>query len=315
MIDYQQIWNQEIHSFSAYLKLERNLSDYSVEAYRNDIQKLQEFLLDIKQIQRLPYNVKSKDIQDFMAYLYEIGINARSQARILSGIKAFFKYLLQNEAISSNPASMIATPKFTRHLPEVLSVEEIDKMIDAIDLSKKEGQRNRAIIETLYSCGLRVSELVNLRLSNLFFPEGFIKVTGKGNRQRLVPISQRAIAEITLYLEGYRNNMPIDPECSDIVFLNRRGCKLTRNMVFLIIKDAAKRAGIKKNISPHTLRHSFATHLIDGGADLRSVQQMLGHQSILTTEIYTHISKEHLRETLLLYHPHSPANRQRKRND
>ncbi len=315
MIDYQQIWNQEIHSFSAYLKLERNLSDYSVEAYRNDIQKLQEFLLDIKQIQRLPYNVKSKDIQDFMAYLYEIDINARSQARILSGIKAFFKYLLQNEAISSNPASMIATPKFTRHLPEVLSVEEIDKMIDAIDLSKKEGQRNRAIIETLYSCGLRVSELVNLRLSNLFFPEGFIKVTGKGNRQRLVPISQRAIAEITLYLEGYRNNMPIDPECSDIVFLNRRGCKLTRNMVFLIIKDAAKRAGIKKNISPHTLRHSFATHLIDGGADLRSVQQMLGHQSILTTEIYTHISKEHLRETLLLYHPHSPANRQRKRND
>ncbi len=315
MIDYQQIWNQEIHAFSAYLKLERNLSDYSVEAYRSDIQKLQEFILDIKQTQRLPYNVKSKDIQDFMAYLYEMGINARSQARILSGIKAFFKYLLQNDAISANPASMIATPKFTRHLPEVLSVEEIDKMIDAIDLSKKEGQRNRAIIETLYSCGLRVSELVNLRLSNLFFPEGFIKVTGKGNRQRLVPISQRAIAEITLYLEGYRNNMPIDPECSDIVFLNRRGCKLTRNMVFLIIKDAAKRAGIKKNISPHTLRHSFATHLIDGGADLRSVQQMLGHQSILTTEIYTHISKEHLRETLLLYHPHSPVNRQRKKND
>ena len=300
-----QIWNDEIANYKVFLKLEKNLSPNSIQAYLNDISKLQDFLLNIENKSLTPYDVQMQDIQRFLGYLYDLGLNERSQARILSGIKAFYKYLILTGAIDKNPTTLLEAPKFAKKLPQVLSVQEIDQLINAIDLTKPEGQRNRAIIETLYSCGLRVSELVNLRISNLFLDENFIKVTGKGNKQRLVPISNRAIYEITLYIENYRNNLNISPEFRDILFLNRNGRQLTRNMIFLIIKQAAKQAGIKKNISPHTLRHSFATHLIEGGADLRSVQQMLGHESIITTEIYTHLSKEYLKDTIIKYHPHA----------
>ncbi len=298
-----QKWDDEITNYKAFLKIEKNLSDNSIQAYLNDINKLKEFLLQIENSQITPYNVNPQQIQRFLNYLYDLGINERSQARILSGIKAFFKYLVISRAIDQNPAALIETPKFPKKLPQVLTIEEIDQLINAIDLSKPEGQRNRAIIETLYSCGLRVSELINLRISNLYFDDNFIKVIGKGNKERLVPISNRAINEIILYMQNYRKNLNIDPQFTDILFLNRRGKQLTRNMVFLIIKQAAKDAGINKNISPHTLRHSFATHLVEGGADLRSVQQMLGHQSIITTEIYTHLSKEYLKQTIIQYHP------------
>ncbi len=300
-----QIWNDEITNYKAFLKIEKNLSDNSIQAYLNDINKLKEFLLHIEKTPITPYQVSSQQIQRFLNYLYDLGINERSQARILSGIKAFFKYLVISRAIDQNPAALIETPKFPKKLPQVLTIEEIDQLINAIDLTKPEGQRNRAIIETLYSCGLRVSELINLRISNLYFDDNFIKVTGKGNKERLVPISNRAINEINLYMQNYRKNLNIDPRFTDILFLNRRGKQLTRNMVFLIIKQAAQNAGINKNISPHTLRHSFATHLVEGGADLRSVQQMLGHQSIITTEIYTHLSKEYLKQTIINYHPHA----------
>ncbi len=300
-----QIWNDEIANYKVFLKLEKNLSPNSIQAYLNDISKLKDFLINIENKNITPYDVQMQDIQRFLGYLYDLGLNERSQARIISGIKAFYKYLILSGAIEKNPTSLLEAPKFAKKLPQVLTVQEIDQLINAIDLTKPEGQRNRAIIETLYSCGLRVSELVNLKISNLFFDENFIKVTGKGNKQRLVPISNRAIYEITLYIENYRNNLNISPEFRDILFLNRNGRKLTRNMIFLIIKQTAKQAGIKKNISPHTLRHSFATHLIEGGADLRSVQQMLGHESIITTEIYTHLSKEYLKDTIIKYHPHA----------
>ncbi len=301
----EQIWNDEIKEYLLFLKLEKNLSQNSIDAYLNDIGKFKEYLLHIERKNIRPYEVQMQDIVNFLGYLYDLGINERSQARILSGIRSFFKFLVINGAIEQNPANLIETPKFPKKLPQVLTVDEIDRLINAVDLEKPEGQRNRAIIETLYSCGLRVSELVNLRVSNLYFDDGFIKVTGKGNKERLVPVSYRAIAEISLYIQNYRSTLNIPGQYRDILFLNRRGKQLTRNMVFLIIKEAARRAGIEKNISPHTLRHSFATHLIEGGADLRSVQQMLGHESIITTEIYTHLSKEYLRETIMTYHPHA----------
>ncbi len=299
------IWDERLRGFKAYLKLERSLSDNSIDAYLNDTEKLKEFVCNISKSGVEPEQVDMDLLQEFFGYLYKLGINERSQARILSGIKAFYKYLLLNDMIDKNPTALFETPRFPKKLPEVLTVEEIDKLIDAIDLSKPEGHRNRAMIETLYSCGLRVSELVNLKVSGLFFDEGFIKITGKGNKERLVPIGKRAIKEINLYIESYRNALTIHPDYSDILFLNRRGKQLTRNMVFLIIKDLAQKAGIHKNISPHTLRHSFATHLIEGGADLRSVQQMLGHESIITTQIYTHLTAEYLRDVILSYHPHS----------
>ncbi len=307
MVDPEKIWNDELNSFRIFLKFEKNLAYNSIKAYLQDVSRLMQYFLDIEQKKISPYEVHMEDIQRFLTYLYEMGVSERTQARMLSGIKGFYKYLINTDAMAHNPTILLESPKFQRKLPQVLNVEEIDMIINSFDLAKKHGQRNRAIVETLYSCGLRVSELVNLRISDLFFDEGFVRVTGKGNKQRLVPISGRAIDEITTYLTDYRPLYPINPKYSDIIFLNNRGEKLTRNMVFIIIKKAAAQAGIQKKISPHTLRHSFATHLIDGGADLRSVQQMLGHESILTTEIYTHISKEHLRETLLLYHPHSRA--------
>jgi integrase/recombinase XerD len=232
-------------------------------------------------------------------------LNARSQARIISGIRAFFKYLLLENIITKDPSELLESPKVGRRLPEILSVSEIDRMISALDQSTNEGLRNKAILEVLYGCGLRVSELVNLRLSNLYFGPGFIKITGKGNKERLVPIGEITIKYVSLYLDNVRNHLSISRDSADIVFLNRHGKKLSRVMIFNIIKDLAIKTGIHKNISPHTFRHSFATHLVEGGADLRAVQEMLGHESITTTEIYTHLDREYLRDTILSFHPRS----------
>jgi len=295
-------WNTAIKEFKNYLKLERSLSGNSVMAYESDIQKFVSYL-EIKKSNLLPIQAGINDFKDFIEWINSLGLSARSQARIISGLKAFYKFLLMEDLIDTDPTKLLESPKLGRKLPEVLSIEEIDEVISAIDLSLPEGQRNKAIIETLYSCGLRVSELINLRITNLFFDEGFIKVVGKGSKERLVPIGQKAIREITLYFQ-YRNLMPnIDKTSENIVFLNRRGKQLTRVMIFTIIKTLAEKAQIKKNISPHTFRHSFATHLIDGGADLRAVQEMLGHESILTTEIYTHIDREYLRDAIIQFHP------------
>lgn len=304
MISVEKIWYDEINSFRLFLKLEKNLAKNSIKAYLQDLARFKQYFIEIKKKNLSPYQIKMQDIQEFILFLYELGISESSQARMLSAIKNFYKYLVNTEAMAQNPTLLIETPKLERKIPEVLSIEEIDKLIESIDLNTKHGQRNRAIIETLYSCGLRVSELVNLKISNLYFEDGFVLITGKGNKQRFVPISNKAMTEINKYLKHYRPTYPLKHEYTDIVFLNNRGEKMTRVMIFLIIKKAANKAGITKKISPHTLRHSFATHLIDGGADLRSVQQMLGHESILTTEIYTHLSKKHLRETLILYHPY-----------
>jgi integrase/recombinase XerD len=299
----EQIWNDEIKDYHLFLKIEKNLSQNSIDAYLNDIAKFKEFLLHIEKKNLSPYQVQMQDIQRFLGYLYDLGINERSQARILSGLRSFFKYLVLNDAIDQNPTALIETPKFPKKLPQVLSVEEIDRLINAIDLSKPEGQRNRAIIETLYGCGLRVSELVNLKISDLFFDEGFIKVTGKGNKQRFVPVNSYTQKYIQIYINHIRSHQKINKQDMDTLFLNRRGKKLTREMIFIIVKELAKKAGIKKNISPHTLRHSFATHLLKNGADLRSIQLLLGHESITTTEIYLHIDKTELHKTLAKYHP------------
>jgi len=242
-------------------------------------------------------------LKDFISWINETGLHARSQARIISGLKAFYNYLLIEDSIEKDPTALLQSPNIGRKLPEVLSIDEIDRILGAIDLSKPEGQRNKAIIETLYSCGLRVSELINLRITNLYFKDGFIKVTGKGNKERLVPIGEKAIKEIRYYFQDRNLLSNIDKSGENIVFLNRRGKPLSRVMIFTIIKNLAKTAGIKKNISPHTFRHSFATHLIDGGADLRAVQEMLGHESIITTEIYTHLDREYLRDAIIRFHP------------
>jgi integrase/recombinase XerD len=293
-------WKQAIKDFETYLRLEKSLSQNSIEAYRDDVSKLERFFTE-KGIDRGPLNVSYHDLKDFISWFGEDNQNTRTQSRIISGIRAFFKFLLIEEEIDENPASLIESPKIGLKLPEVLSISEIDSMILAIDLSKPEGHRNKAIIETLYGCGLRVSELVNLRITDIHYGEGFVTVTGKGNKQRLVPISNKALREIENY-KSHRNRLPVIHD-QNIIFLNRRGGRLTRAMIFTIIKDLAVKAGIKKNISPHTFRHSFATHLIEGGADLRAVQEMLGHESILTTEIYTHIDRSFLRDTLIMFHP------------
>ncbi len=295
-------WLQYMNDFTVYLKLERSLSPNSVEAYRSDIGKLISYF-ELKGMEITPGDVTLNHLQDFVNWTAELGLSARSQARIISGIRSFYAFLLMDEKIGSDPSELLESPKIGRKLPEVLSVEEIDLLIRAIDLSKPEGHRNKAIIETLYSCGLRVSELIDLRISNLFFNEGFIRIFGKGKKERLVPVSRKAIHEIMHYLEKYRNHLMIDNQAQDIVFLNRRGKKLTRVMVFTFVRDLAEKAKLKKNISPHTFRHSFATHLIDGGADLRAVQEMLGHESIITTEIYLHLDMQYLRDAILRYHP------------
>jgi len=296
------IWQNYINGFKAYLRLEKSLSVNSIDAYIRDIEKLVQFL-ESKQKKLLPDQLKLKDLQDFIEWINTFGLSAKTQARIISGIKAFYKYLILEDLIDQNPAELLESPKIGRKLPDTLSLEEINKLIDTIDLSKPEGIRNKAMLETLYGCGLRVSELVNLKISNLYFNDGFVKVSGKGNKERLVPIGSVALKHIKTYMDTVRIHADIKKESSDILFLNKRGNKLTRVMVFIIIKDLTEKAGLKKNISPHTFRHSFATHLIERGADLRAVQEMLGHESITTTEIYTHIDREYLREAILSYHP------------
>jgi len=293
-------WKQAIKDFETYLRLEKSLSENSIEAYGDDVRKLEKFFSD-KGNGTGPLKVTFQDLREFIAWFGADNRNARTQSRIISGIRAFYKFLLIEGEIEENPASLVESPKIGLKLPEVLSVSEIDSLIIQIDLSKPEGHRNKAIIETLYGCGLRVSELVNLRITDIHYSEGFVTVTGKGNKQRLVPISNKALKEIDIYKKD-RDRLPVIHD-QNIVFLNRRGSKLTRAMIFLIIKDLAAKAGIRKNISPHTFRHSFATHLVEGGADLRAVQEMLGHESILTTEIYTHIDRSFLRDTLIMFHP------------
>jgi integrase/recombinase XerD len=297
-------WESEIKEFKIHLGLEKSLSKNTIDAYVNDVEKLNQFL-DASNIEIPPDRIKLKDLREFLVWLNELGIGARSQARLISGLKAFYKFLLLDDRIIEDPTELLEAPKIGRKLPVILNIDEINNLLLAIDLSTETGHRNRAIIETLYSCGLRVSELVELKLTNLYFNEGFIKVVGKGNKERLVPISKKAIDEIQNYSSNYRNFLQIEKSFENYLFLNRRGKKLTRVMIFTIIKDLAVKAGIKKNISPHTFRHSFATHLVEGGADLRAVQEMLGHESILTTEIYTHLDREYLRDNILRFHPRS----------
>ena len=293
-------WSRYIKDFVSYLKIEKGLAENSILAYQNDVAKLCDFAVSN---QKSPTEITYNDLKQLIAELFDLGLSARSQARIISGIKRFYAFLLLENVISDDPSELLEQPKIGRKLPEILTIEEIDALIAVIDLSKNEGHRNRAIIETLYSCGLRVSELINLRFSDLYFDEGFIRVIGKGNKERLVPVSSQVQKEIELYNNHIRRHQEITKGHENIVFLNRRGSQLTRVMIFTIIKELAKSIGLKKIISPHTFRHSFATHLIEGGANLRAIQDMLGHESITTTEIYTHLDQRFLREAILSFHP------------
>lgn len=307
-----------IHRFRRYLRLERSYSVNTIDAYMRDIDKLVRFLKAASPAgvpdDSLLLRVRQADLQAFLASLFDIGISPRSQARILSGIRTFYRYAILDGYLEQDPTELIESPRLGEHIPEVLSVEEVDMLENAIDLSQPEGQRNKAIIEVLFSCGLRVSELVNLKMSNLYLQEGYIRVFGKGNKERLVPISRRAIDEL-MYWFIDRNAMRIKPGEQDYVFLNRRGAHLTRTMILIMIKRLGIDAGIRKTISPHTLRHSFATSLLEGGADLRSIQVMLGHESIGTTEIYTHLDVSHLREDILNCHPRNIRYAQLKQQD
>jgi integrase/recombinase XerD len=295
-------WADAVKGFGSYLRIERSLSSNSVGAYLNDVRKLSDYIHETRNDAN-PSDLKYEDLSDFIAFTAGGHDSARTQARLISGIRSFCRYLLIEKIITDDPSALLESPRTGMKLPEVLSVKEIDMMVNAIDLSTPEGHRNKAIIETMYSCGLRVSELVNMRLTDIHRSEGFVVVTGKGNKQRLVPVGSVALREIDNYL-ARRMTMPVITD-QNILFLNRRGKRLSRVMVFTVIKRLADAAGIKKSISPHTLRHSFATHLVEGGADLRAVQEMLGHESITTTEIYTHIDRSYLRDTLLMYHPRS----------
>lgn len=295
-------WESSIKEFKYYLKVERSLADNSIQSYLRDINKLANYCRDIKKNEK---SVTTKDIRNFISHLVSEKISPRSQARVISGIKAFYKYLILEDYITDDPTLLIENPKIGLKLPEVLSVEEIELIISSIDLSKKQGQRNKAIIETLYSCGLRVTELINLKISNINFNDEYIKVIGKGNKERLTPIGSNALKYIQIYVNEVRIHQKISKGNEDIVFLNNRGSKLSRVMIFTLIKNILKKIGIKKKVSPHTFRHSFATHLIEGGADLRAVQEMLGHESITTTEIYTHLDKDYLRSNIMQFHPRS----------
>ena len=295
-------WETSIKGFKSYLQIERSLSDNSVQAYIRDVKKFANYAIPIELSE---LKVTRVDISKFLAQINQKNISSRSQARIISGIKAFYKYLIMEDYLKINPTELIESPKIGLKLPDTLSLIEIDKLIAAVDLSNKQGERNRAILETLYSCGLRVSELVNLQLSNIHFKEGYLKVTGKGDKERLAPIGGRAIKYLTIYINEVRNHQNIKKGNEDFVFLNNRGSKLTRVMIFIIIQKLTEKIGLKKKISPHTFRHSFATHLIEGGADLRAVQEMLGHESITTTEIYTHLDNEYLRSNIIQFHPRS----------
>ena len=296
-------WKNTINNFKLYLQLEQSLSKNSIEAYSLDVEKLFQYSQTLESPINNPANIETRHIQDLLQWINEMGMSQHSQSRILSGIRSFYTYLAIEGEVTQNPAELIESPRLIQRLPEFLSVEEIEQLISALDLSKPEGMRNKALLEVLYGCGLRVSELINLKLSNLSLEIEFIKVVGKGNKERLVPIGQSAIKHLKHYIEEVRVHAPIKPGKEDYVFINRLGTPLSRVMIFMIIKDLALKAGIKKNISPHTFRHSFATHLIEGGADLRAVQEMLGHESITTTEIYTHLDRDYLRSVITAFHP------------
>lgn len=291
-----------IKHFSDYLRLEQSLSDNTIEAYCHDAELLMEHLAESGHSLSVG-DISHEDLENFFAELYDIGISASSQARILSGIKSLYKYFIQEKICDADPTQLVSFPTMGRHIPEVLSYEEIVSMIDCIDLSDRFGHRNKAIIEVMYGCGLRVSEVISLNISEIYAKDEFIKVFGKGSKERLIPIGKKTLNELMLYIQGERLHQEINPKFSDKVFISARGTSLTRQSVFLLVKSLAEKAGIKKTISPHTLRHSFATHLLEGGADLRAVQQMLGHSSITTTEIYTHVSDDYLRQTIMQYHP------------
>jgi integrase/recombinase XerD len=294
-------WTSYIKNYQSYLKIERGLSNNTIENYSFDVERLCLFL-EQNQIEVSPINITEETVQQFIYHVSK-QVNARSQARIISGLKSFFNYLVFEDYRNNNPLELIETPKTGRKLPDTLSLEEIDALINAVDLSSNEGERNRAMLETLYGCGLRVSELVSLKISDLFFEEGFVKITGKGNKQRFVPIGDLTQKYIQLYKENVRNHVSVKKGFEDTLFLNRRGGQLTRAMIFTIIKDLAVKVNLNKTISPHTLRHSFATHLLENGADLRSIQLMLGHESITTTEIYVHLDRKFLTEVMNTYHP------------
>ena len=297
-------WPSTINGFRSYLKLEKFLSTNSIQAYLQDMDKLQQFAVSL-QPERKPETITTQDLKAFIQWVNELGMTPASQARILSGIKAFYKFMLMENLLSHDPSELIESPRTQRKLPDTLSIVDIDALIAAIDLSKPDGFRNKTMLEVLYSCGLRVTELITLKISNLSLEDDFIKILGKGNKERLVPIGQQAIKLLKIYLQEVRVHLDIKKGQEDFVFLSKRGASLSRVMVFMIIKDLALKIGLKKSISPHTFRHSFATHLIEGGADLRAVQAMLGHESITTTEIYTHLDREYLRETIIQYHPRS----------
>lgn len=295
-------WAPYTKGFSAFLKLEKSLSENSIEAYNRDVIKLIQYF-EFHQLDLQPQDIRLAHLQDFLKWINQLGMSARSQARIISGLRTFFKYLLLENIIRTNPAGLLESPRIGMTLPDTLNVDEIGKLFDAIDLSSTEGERNKTMLEFLYGCGLRVSELTNLKISDVRFNDGFISVIGKGNKQRLVPAGEGALRQLQIYIQQVRSHIKIQKGQEDFIFLNNRGKKLSRVMVFYIIKNLAEKAGIRKTISPHTFRHSFATHLIEGGADLRAVQEMLGHASITTTEIYTHLDRDYLRSNILQFHP------------
>lgn len=296
-------WPAALNAFNAYLLLERSMSKHTIDAYLNDVGKFVQWL-NLEGRKLSPLAVKPDDLTRFILWANALGLEATTQARLISGLRAFYKFLMVEDLLDDDPTELLESPRMRRKIPEVLSVQEIQLMLDAVDLSDPQGQRNRAILEVLYACGLRVSELVNLRLTQLFLEASFIKVLGKNNKERLVPIGAEAVKFLQIYLDNVRALQEnLKREAENVVFINRRGGKMSRVMVFLIVKELAEKAGIKKSISPHTFRHSFATHLVEGGADLKAVQDMLGHESITTTEIYTHLDTEYLKETIYLYHP------------
>lgn len=297
-------WQSFRNGFKMYLQLERSLSGNSVDAYLHDVDKLAQFL-EFNKLPLDPGQLSLQHLKDFIAWINELGMTAASQARIISGIRAFYRYLLLENLVEQDPSELLEAPVQWRKLPDTLNIDEVERLIAAVDLSTPEGNRNRAMLETLYGSGLRVSELTNLKISQIYRDIQFVKVTGKGSKERLVPLSGESLKYIRFYMEGARSRLKIKPGQEDFLFLNRRGSKLSRVMIFMIIRDLAATAGIRKKISPHTFRHSFATHLVEGGADLRAVQEMLGHESITTTEIYTHLDRDYLRETIIHYHPRS----------
>ena len=297
------MWESFRKLFKGYLRLERSMSDHSVEAYLRDVEKLEQYLMSVGKEQLRPQDITLEELQGCVQWIAKLGMTATSQARTISGLKAFYKFLLLEEMAQEDPTQLLEAPKVLRKLPDVLTFEEIEKMIAQISLDTAEGHRNKAILETMYSCGLRVSEVIGLQITQLHMDVGFIRVIGKGNKERMVPIGKDAMRQIDIYRRNVRIALPVKYGEEDTLFLNRRGGALSRVMIFLVIKELAQKAGIQKNVSPHTFRHSFATHLVEGGADLRAVQETLGHESITTTEIYTHLDREYLRDTLLRFHP------------